>query len=117
MSAAHDITWDEARRRASALATRLPSEAVPLPDADRRVTTGELTALVDLPGADTSAMDGWAVSGEPPWDVASDEALDASRAPGLLAHQALPVVTGSRVPVGRTRFPASLPCAGKLRCN
>ena len=102
MSAAHDITWDEARRRASALATRLPSEAVPLPDADRRVTTGELTALVDLPGADTSAMDGWAVSGEPPWDVASDEALDASRAPGLLAHQALPVVTGSRVPVGTT---------------
>ena len=73
-----------------------------LADADRRVTARALTALVDLPGADSSAMDGWAVCGEAPWTVVTTDAAGRSDTPKLSAHQAFPVVTGAWIPDGTT---------------
>lgn len=60
----------------------------------------DLVALTDLPVADTSAMDGWAVAGSPPWRVVTD--LPAGR---LLGHQLAEgecarIATGAVVPDG-----------------
>ena len=46
----------------------------------RRVLEAEpLRALTDLPSFDSSAMDGWAVAGEPPWLVGVVAQADIAR--------------------------------------
>ncbi|WP_311765096.1 molybdopterin molybdotransferase MoeA [Streptomyces zingiberis] len=70
-----------------------------------RVLAEPLTALTDLPSFDSSAMDGWAVSGPGPWRL-------VTAGPGVLAGddgllpledgEAVPVATGARVPPGTT---------------
>jgi len=60
----------------------------------------DLIALTDLPVTDTSAMDGWAVAGSPPWRVVAD--LPAGR---VLEHrlddgQCARIATGAVVPDG-----------------
>lgn len=102
MSTASDVSWDEARAQAAALGRRLPSETAALHDADRRITAAALMALIDLPSADTSAMDGWAVADDPPWTVIAAPRRGEQPAPILLAHQAIPIVTGAPIPAGTT---------------
>ena len=58
--------WDDARAAARSVAQRLPSEQVPLPAAVGRTLADPVIARCDLPGFDTSAMDGWAVAGPGP---------------------------------------------------
>ena len=61
-------TGDEAARaRASALAGS--SAPVPLAEAFGRTLAEDLRALFDVPHYDSSAMDGYAVSGPPPWTL------------------------------------------------
>lgn len=138
------VPWAEARaiaarsgRSAAAMATApesAPAEdlsspsnpartrRVPLEQALGHVLAEPLTALTDLPSFDTSAMDGWAVSGPGPWSVRPvepDEAADPTTedAPpalstGILAGHAaatpLPdgtavrIATGARVPPDTT---------------
>lgn len=52
---------------------------VPLEQALGHVLAEPLAALTDLPSFDTSAMDGWAVSGPGPWSVRADQAEQADR--------------------------------------
>ncbi|MFJ5103674.1 molybdopterin molybdotransferase MoeA [Streptomyces sp. NPDC088554] len=107
------VSWADAR----ALAEGAGRAAAPDPAARaRRVALGAalgealaepLAALTDLPSFDTSAMDGWAVSGPGPWSV-----RDAGTTPPVLAGHAgaapLPdgaavrIATGARVPPGTT---------------
>ncbi|MFI6084431.1 molybdopterin molybdotransferase MoeA [Streptomyces sp. NPDC051217] len=95
---------------------------VPLEQALGHVLAEPLTALTDLPSFDTSAMDGWAVSGPGPWSVrpvepdeaadpAADDALPAPTTGILAGHAAatpLPdgtavrIATGARVPPDTT---------------
>lgn len=60
----------------------------------------DLVALTDLPVADTSAMDGWAVAGSAPWRVVADlpagRLLDHRLAEGECAR----IATGAVVPDG-----------------
>lgn len=77
------------------------TQTVPLVDALMRILSDDLRSPSDVPGADASAMDGWAVSGDGPWTlgeplVAGSEPDTALLAPG----SARPVTTGAPVPPG-----------------
>ncbi|HWM36651.1 MAG TPA: molybdopterin molybdotransferase MoeA [Streptomyces sp.] len=102
----HDLAWPDARTYATRTAGPLPSCTLPLDQALHHTLDTPLDALSDLPSFDTSAMDGWAVSGPGPWELAEGE---DSASNGLLAGdrrepRALPdgrairIATGARVP-------------------
>ncbi|MEU5520921.1 molybdopterin molybdotransferase MoeA [Streptomyces sp. NPDC047860] len=107
----HAADWAEARaiaerapRHGPAGRTgHLPTEAVPLDSALGLTLAVPLTALTDLPPFDTSAMDGWAVSGPGPWDVRDEGVLagHAEQAP-LADGEAVRIATGARVPPDTT---------------
>lgn len=86
-------TWEEARALAYAVAEPLPALDVPLARAAGRKLGADVPARHDMPHYASSAMDGWAVSGSPPWILAE---------PGrrLSPGQALPIVTGGVIPAG-----------------
>ncbi|AXG78958.1 molybdopterin molybdotransferase MoeA [Streptomyces paludis] len=93
---------------------------VPLDQALGRALAEPLSALTDLPSFDTSAMDGWAVSGPGPWSVrsaeppsgpagpAGTESVDAGilaghgRSAALADGTAVRIATGARVPPDTT---------------
>ncbi|MBQ0864471.1 molybdopterin molybdotransferase MoeA [Streptomyces sp. RK75] len=102
-------SWPEAVALASSAATALPAETVPLRHALGRTLAAPLRALTDLPPFDTSAMDGWAVSGPGPWEPARRP--DGTERPGILAGdrseppqladgEAIRIATGARIPPG-----------------
>ncbi|WP_078654186.1 molybdopterin molybdotransferase MoeA [Streptomyces catenulae] len=105
------VPWPVARERAARAADgpRAPESCVP-EDALGRTLAEPLTALTDLPPFDTSAMDGWAVSGPGPWDLdraaggdGSDRGILAGHAATTLADgHAVAIATGARVPDGAT---------------
>ena len=102
MTSAHDVSWAKAREQAAALAVALPAESVAMDQADRRVPAAAVTALVDLPTFDSSAMDGWAVCDDGPW-TQTGALLAGDWAPAeLQPHQAIRIATGAPVPPGTT---------------
>jgi molybdopterin molybdotransferase len=100
MADLHDLPWHEARRRAADSGTALPAERVSLGLADRRVLATDVCALVDLPGFDSSAMDGWAVAGDPPWAVIGDVLAGDDLPAPLLPGSAVRIATGAPIPDG-----------------
>ncbi|WP_051388584.1 molybdopterin molybdotransferase MoeA [Arthrobacter sp. 35W] len=86
-------SWDEARETAFGCAQPLPPHAVTLAQALGRKLGADAAAAHDMPHYASSAMDGWAVSGSPPWILA-----DAGTR--LAAGQASPIVTGGAIPPG-----------------
>ncbi|WP_066944694.1 molybdopterin molybdotransferase MoeA [Streptomyces lushanensis] len=113
--------WETARAiavrsgRSARRASAAPTDRVPLDRALGRALAEPLAALTDLPSFDTSAMDGWAVSGPGPWAVRSAHgasARSASDGPaednGILAGKgeaaplpdgaAVRIATGARIP-------------------
>jgi molybdopterin molybdotransferase len=96
------VHWDEARRLAASGAA-LPPVRVPLSEAVGLVLAGDIVAVNDLPPADNSAMDGWAVAGPPPWRVVATSS-SWGRHPGRLAPgECAPIATGAVVPTGTSR--------------
>ncbi|KRE25774.1 molybdopterin molybdotransferase MoeA [Agromyces sp. Soil535] len=84
------LDWHDARARAAA-ATPVPAvESVPLEHAVGRVLAEDVRTPIPLPHYASSAMDGWAVRGEPPWR------LVAGPEPG--AGETVAIVTGGLVP-------------------
>lgn len=101
------LPWDEARGLASRAGRPLGTVTLPLDQALQHTLTEPLTARTDLPSFDTSAMDGWAVSGPGPWELADPD----PDGPGILAGdrrapdplpdgRAVRIATGARVPDG-----------------
>lgn len=86
-------TWLEARDRAWEAAAPLPAHTVPLASAMGRLLAADVHARHAMPHYASSAMDGWAVAGSPPWILA--EAGDR-----LTPGQAVPIVTGELIPTG-----------------
>ena len=72
MAILREAHWSEARAAAHVIATRLPSELVRVDDLDGRVLGADARAMCRLPSFDSSAMDGWAVSGPSPWLIVGD---------------------------------------------
>ncbi|MCG3040155.1 molybdopterin molybdotransferase MoeA [Streptomyces sp. S1A] len=111
--------WPAARAAAArAGAGRRPEPvAVPLDEALGHRLAAPLTALTDLPAFDTSAMDGWAVSGPGPWEPLGPEdgtphSASHGTPHGILAGDDRPdplpdghavrIATGARIPPGTT---------------
>lgn len=86
-------SWQEARDRAWDVALPLPAHTVPLALAVGRILATDVHALHPMPHYASSAMDGWAVAGSPPWILAE---AGEKLAPG----QAVPIVTGGLIPAG-----------------
>ncbi|GGP40057.1 molybdopterin molybdotransferase MoeA [Streptomyces calvus] len=107
----HTTVWTDAR----ALAARAPRHGtagrtgyltpvdLPLASALGLTLAAPLTALTDLPSFDTSAMDGWAVSGPGPWTVREEGVLAGhAEHPSLTDGEAVRIATGARIPPDTT---------------
>ena len=101
------ISVEEALHRCLALATPLPAETVPLAQAAGRWMTVPAVARRDQPPFPASAMDGYAVKGDPKTgdsfavigEAGAGHAFDGTVGPG----QAVRIFTGAPVPDGATR--------------
>lgn len=91
------VSWHRARELARGSATTLPPAELPLGRAVERVLAHPVSARVDLPGFDTSSMDGWAVSGDGPWPVVG-EVLAGGEPPTVSIGDAVVIATGAAVP-------------------
>ncbi len=92
--------WDDARLTARSAAVPIPAVDVPITDAVGRTLAAAAEALCDLPGFDTSAMDGWAVAGTGPWRVIGQVLAGASPTVSLAPGEAAAIATGAAVPAG-----------------
>lgn len=97
------IPLEEARGLAAAQAALSPVQ-VPVEQGLGCVLAEPVRALLPIPHADTSAMDGWAVTADPPgqgWEVSPIAATGpADILEPLQSGQAAGVVTGSPIPEG-----------------
>lgn len=92
-------TWPVARECAASAAAPVAPRDLPLELAAGAVLAADVLALTDLPAADTSAMDGWAVAGAGPWRVRG-ELLAGSVAGPLEPGEAVAIATGAWLPDG-----------------
>ena len=97
------MEWPTARSTMHRLGAELArsTETVPLHAAAGRTLAAALHSLTALPSFASSAMDGWAVCGEEPWQLgaailAGDPPAPTPLAPGT----ARPIATGACVPAG-----------------
>jgi molybdopterin molybdotransferase len=101
------ITVEEAAARLLALARTLPAETVPLAQAAGRWMAEPARARRDQPPFDASAMDGYALIGDPvPGDsftVIGEAGAGHGFAGRLGPGQAVRIFTGAPVPAGATR--------------
>ncbi|MFF1871255.1 molybdopterin molybdotransferase MoeA [Kitasatospora herbaricolor] len=99
-----ELSWQQARERARRAGNRpLAPLRVDLAEAIGRTLAEPLTALTDLPAFDTSAMDGWAVSGPGPGPWRPAGRLLAGQPAGVLADgAAVEIATGAQLPPGAT---------------
>ena len=93
------VSWPDARERAATAAAPVAPRELPLEPAAGAVLAADVLARTDLPPADTSAMDGWAVAGPGPWRVRG-EVLRRSVPPPLDAGEAVTIATGAWLPAG-----------------
>ena len=94
------LPWHRAHQLAGTLPKPLPPERVPLGEAYGRVLAEPATSAVLLPGADTAAMDGYAICGPPPWRVTGRVLAGEPAGEPLLAGTAVEIATGALVPPG-----------------
>ncbi|MFJ7252929.1 molybdopterin molybdotransferase MoeA [Streptomyces sp. NPDC098085] len=78
------VSWREARVLAARSGRDVPvrTRRLPLDRALGHVLAEPLVALTDLPSFDTSAMDGWVVTGPGPWTVREVEGNRNEKSPG-----------------------------------
>ncbi|WP_246267127.1 molybdopterin molybdotransferase MoeA [Nonomuraea typhae] len=94
------LSWERARDLAAALAHAPAPADVPLSEAYGCRLAEPLRALVPVPGADVSAMDGYAVCGPPPWRVTGRVLAGGAPGPALSGGEAAEIATGAPVPEG-----------------
>src|SRR3954470_1193332 len=93
------VSWPDARERAATAAAAVAPRGLPLELAAGAVLAADVVARTDLPPADTSAMDGWAVAGPGPWRVRG-EVLAGVVPPPLAPGEAVTIATGTWLPDG-----------------
>jgi len=97
------LSLEEAQARLLALAPALPSETLPTGEALGRHLAEDLRAARTQPPADLSAMDGYALCGEGPWQPVGESRAGAPFAGSLAAGQCTRISTGAHVPQGADR--------------
>jgi molybdopterin molybdotransferase len=95
-----ECTWEQARQAAAHLSTARPAETIAVQRISGRVLAEACVALCDLPSFDSSAMDGWAVRDEGPWQVVGDARAGVPFAGELAPGSAVRIATGAVVPSG-----------------
>jgi len=100
MTTLREAPWSAARAAAHLIAARLESEWVRVDDLDGRVLGSDTWALCRLPSFASSAMDGWAVNGTPPWLIVGDVPAGAPWNRTLSPGEAVRIATGAVVPEG-----------------
>ena len=96
----HGVPWTEARAAAGGWGA-LPPETLPLPSAVGAVLAEPAVAARPVPHYDSSAMDGWAVAGAPPWRLVGGGSLEAGEAREIVTGGQPPAGTEAVVPVER----------------
>ncbi|WP_433683164.1 NTP transferase domain-containing protein [Nocardia sp. CA-119907] len=98
------LPLDEARNILRTTISRLTDYRAELGSVRGATLAAPLTAVGPLPRFDVSAMDGYAVSGDGPWQLRRDIGFAGGRRPvGLLSGEAVRIATGAHVPDGTTR--------------
>ena len=92
--------WDDARAAIAEAVRPLAPVRHVLAACDGLVLAEDLMALCALPSFDTSAMDGWAVSGDGPWQVVGQSLAGRPVPAPLTPGQAVVIATGGVVPPG-----------------
>ncbi|MHB1164568.1 MAG: molybdopterin molybdotransferase MoeA [Candidatus Nanopelagicales bacterium] len=92
--------WPEARVEAHSAGHRLPTVQMALSDALGAATAEPIRARTPLPPLDVSSMDGWVVSGDPPWRVVGEILAGHGRRAPLAPGQACTIATGAAIPTG-----------------
>lgn len=99
------ISYEEALSTILAAVHPLSGETVPIAQASGRVLTQDVSAALDAPRADVSAMDGYAVrigdaAGEGSLTTVGEAAAGAPFAGHLNAGEAVRIFTGAHLPAG-----------------
>jgi len=89
-----DVSWQQAREFAYSFVHVGETEFVSLASGDKKVCAENVIALTNLPFADSSSMDGWAVNGDGPWTLTDAQQLGKNQASVLTTGSTLP--TGSQ---------------------
>jgi molybdopterin molybdotransferase len=97
-----ETAWHQARVMAYGSAQSTAVEELALTDAVARTSAMDLHSLTDLPAHRSSAMDGWAVSGEGPWRVVGEVRAGSIFDRAINAGEAVTIATGAAVPNGAT---------------
>ncbi|MEM7690411.1 MAG: molybdopterin molybdotransferase MoeA [Pseudomonadota bacterium] len=97
------LTLEEAWERLLALAPRMPVVETPTSDPAARYLAADLSALRTQPPADLSAMDGYAVSGAPPWTRIGESRAGEPFGGSLEPGQCTRISTGAWMPEGADR--------------
>ncbi len=101
------LSVEAAQARVLALASPLPAEDVPLAAAAGRWLSAPVAARADQPPCDVSAMDGYALAGDPTagdsFAVAGESRAGHPFGGAVGAGQAVRIFTGAPVPPGATR--------------
>ena len=103
MAGERDVTVERARELARELAPATDFELVPVPESAGRVLAADVAAARDLPAADVSAMDGWAVRAEDtPGELhaVGESSAGAPWEPELRPGEAVAISTGGVLPPG-----------------
>jgi molybdopterin molybdotransferase len=93
-------SWDQARECAASISGPIGKESISINTALDRVLAFDAKSLVDLPTYETSAMDGYAVSGQGPWKIIGEVKAGAPYQGKLEAGQAIGIATGAVIPEG-----------------
>ena len=97
-----ELTWDEARFRASDTFGNLSTEIVSLDNSLGRSLAMDATAQCDLPPYETSAMDGWVTAGLGPWKILGDVKAGLPWVGTMQAGECIRIATGAVIPDGAT---------------
>ncbi len=100
MSALIEGSWDAARDIASRSFSLTPTETISIGDGVDRTLAVDARALCDLPTYATSAMDGYAVSGNGPWKIVGEVKAGLPMSGGLNFGEAVGIATGAVIPHG-----------------
>lgn len=95
-----ETTWWAARERALNVHGPGSTRRLPLREASGHTLAADVTALVDLPGFATAAMDGWVVGGNGPWSIVGTIDTGVPATTELAAGQAMRIATGGLIPEG-----------------
>ncbi|MTJ65690.1 NTP transferase domain-containing protein [Nocardia seriolae] len=100
---AEPLWLDEAREVLRTSVSPLPAHRAVLRSVRGAALAAPLTAVDALPRFVVSAMDGYAVSGDGPWQLRRDIGFAGGKRPvGLLDGEAVRIATGAHVPDGTT---------------